>query len=207
MHYDFTTILDRRGMDALAVDASPAHPKPGFDVIPMWVADMNFPVCPSVTQAMAQRIQHPCYGYFQPRDAYYDAIIRWQQRRNGVEHLEKEHIGYENGVLGGVISALNAVCSRGDKVLVHSPTYTGFTHALGDNGYRIVSTPLVQDGSGIWRMDYEDMEAKLRAEPIHAAILCSPHNPCGRVWERWELENAECEIYRTDIHGTITIRR
>ena len=109
--------------------------------------------------------------------------------------LEKQHIGYENGVLGGVVSALNVFCSRGDKVLVHAPTYVGFTHALENNGYDIVHTPLRKDAAGIWRMDYADMEEKLRTRKIHAAILCSPHNPCGRVWERWELEQA-MELYR-----------
>ena len=109
--------------------------------------------------------------------------------------MTKECIGYENGVLGGVISALNCVCSRGDKVLVHSPTYIGFTHCLTDNGYDIVHSPLVQDENGVWRMDFEDMEKHLKEEKIHAAIMCNPHNPCGRVWERWELEKA-MELYK-----------
>ena len=98
-------------------------------------------------------------------------------------------------MLGGVISALNCVCSRGDRVLVHSPTYIGFTRCLTNNGYDIVHSPLVQDENGIWRMDYADMEKHLAEEHIHAAILCSPHNPCGRVWERWELEKA-MELYK-----------
>ena len=98
-------------------------------------------------------------------------------------------------VLGGVISALNCVCSKGDKILIHSPTYIGFTRCLTDNGYDIVHSPLVQDENGIWRMDYADMEKHLAEEHIHAAILCSPHNPCGRVWERWELEKA-MELYK-----------
>lgn len=194
MDFDFTSILDRRGKDALAVDAVGAPgsrypaPREGFDVIPMWVADMNFPVVPTVQEAMIRRIQHPTFGYFDPPEAYYDAIIRWQQRHNGVTGLTKENIGYENGVLGGVVSAMNVLCSRGDKVLVHSPTYVGFTGCLTNNGYCIVHSPLKQDEQGIWRMDFEDMERKLRDEHIHAAIFCSPHNPCGRVWERWELE-------------------
>jgi cystathionine beta-lyase len=97
--------------------------------------------------------------------------------------------------LGGVVSALNVVCSRGDKVLVHSPTYIGFTGSLNNNGYHIVHSPLVKDENNVWRMDFDDMEQKLATEKIHAAILCSPHNPCGRVWERWELEKA-MELFR-----------
>ena len=205
MDFDFTSVLDRRGKDALAVDAVGAPgsrypaPKEGFDIIPMWVADMNFPVVPTVQQAMIQRIQHPTFGYFDPSEAYYDAIIRWQQRHNGVTGLTKENIGYENGVLGGVVSAMNVLCSRGDKVLVHSPTYVGFTNCLTNNGYCIVHSPLKQDDEGIWRMDLEDMERKLRDEHIHAAIFCSPHNPCGRVWEKWEIEAAMALYQKYDV--------
>lgn len=195
MNYDFTSLMDRRGLDAIAVEHPPGMPKEGFDLIPMWVADMNFPTVPTVQEAIIRRTEHPAYGYFEPREEYFDSIISWQRRRNGVEGLGREHIGYQNGVLGGVITALNVMCSRGDKVLVHSPTYVGFTHALENNGYKVVHSPLVIDGDGLWRMDFRDMEEKLREQRIHAAILCSPHNPCGRVWERWELEKA-MELFR-----------
>ena len=200
MKYDFTTILDRRGKDALAVDAlgqgwAPGAPKEGFDPIPMWVADMNFPTAPAVTRAMTERISHPCFGYFNPREEYFDAIIRWQTTRNGVVGLEKKHIGYENGVLGGVLSALGTFCSKGDNVLLNSPVYMGFTGSLTNAGYRIVESPLVLDGQGVWRLDLADMEKKIVENRIHAALFCSPHNPTGRVWERWEIE-AVMELYR-----------
>lgn len=207
MQYDFTSILDRRGKDAIAVDApeqsecfgaeyfSKAKLRPGFDRIPMWVADMNFPTVPSIPEAIIERAKHPAYGYFAPRDEYYSEIIRWQETRNGVTGLTKENIGYENGVLGGVVSALNVICSKGDSVLLHSPTYIGFTGALSNNGYNMVLSPLVPDDKGIWRMDLTDMEKKIVENRIHAAILCSPHNPTGRVWEREELEKM-MELYR-----------
>lgn len=202
MKYDFTSIMDRHGRDAIAVDevgsgngAAPAKPKEGFDEIPMWVADMNFPTVPTVVEAIIERAKHPAFGYFKPTEEYYDSIIRWQETRNGVTGLGKEDIGYENGVLGGVVSALNVFCSKGDNVLLHSPTYIGFTKSVGNNGYNIVHTPLVQDENKIWRMDFEDMEKKIVDYKIHAAIFCSPHNPCGRVWERWEIERA-MEIYK-----------
>lgn len=194
MTYDFTTMMDRRGRDALAVDGLgvlpgvPGAPKEGFDAIPMWVADMNFPALPTITEAIMERVTHPSFGYFLPSDAYFDAIIGWQAARNGVSGLTKEAIGYENGVLGGVVSALNVFCSKGDKVLVHAPTYIGFTGTLENNGYELVHSPLVKDEAGVWRMDFADMEQKLRTQRIHAAVFCSPHNPTGRVWERWELE-------------------
>ena len=201
MKYDFTSILDRRWKDAIAIDAVGAPggsypaPREGFDVIPMWVADMNFPVVPTIQEEMVKRAQHPAFGYFSPTDAYFDSIIRWQEVHNGVTGLTKENIGYENGVLGGVVSALNVLCSRGDKVLLHSPTYIGFTGSLTNNGYDIVHSPLVKDADGVWRMDFEDMERKIVENKIHAAVFCSPHNPCGRVWERWEVEQA-MELFR-----------
>ena len=195
MKYDFTSIIDRHGKDAIAVDCLgqpnfPGAPKEGFDAIPMWVADMNFAAVPTITQAIIERTTHPAFGYFQPREEYYNAIIDWHQKRNGVVGLEPEHIGYANGVLGGVISAMNVLCSKGDNVLVHSPTYVGFTHVLTNNGYNMVHSPLVQDENGVYRMDFGDMEKRIVENNIHTAILCSPHNPCGRVWERWELEQA-----------------
>jgi cystathionine beta-lyase len=195
MKYDFTTMPDRRGKDAIAWDwigtpDAPAGPKEGFDPIPMWVADMNFATCPTIQDAIIRRTQHPAFGYFAVSKDYYKAIIRWQETHNGVSGLTKKHIGYENGVLGGVISTLNVLCSRGDNVLVQSPTYIGFTHVLENNGYRIVHNPLVRDEGGRWRLDYEDMERKIVENHIHATIFCNPHNPCGRVWEAEEIRKA-----------------
>lgn len=198
MKYDFTTIMDRSGKDSIAVDVIPyenVSVKEGFSKLPMWVADMNFATAPAITEAIIERTKHPAFGYFFMRDEYYQAIIDWQKKRHGVEGLTKEHIGYENGVLGCVASALGAFCSAGDNVLLHSPTYIGFTHTLEDNGYNIVHSDLYRDADGIWRMDYEDMEAKIKEYHIHAVIFCSPHNPTGRVWEREEIERA-MEIYR-----------
>ena len=102
-------------------------------------------------------------------------------------------------MLGGVISALNVLCSKGDNVLLHSPTYIGFTHCLTDNGYHIVHSPLTKDERGVWRMDFADMEKKIVENHIHAAIFCSPHNPCGRVWERWEIEQAMALYKKYDV--------
>lgn len=191
-------------MDAIAVDGlsedgtgSPAKPKEGFDIIPMWVADMNFPTVPTVQEEIIKRTQHPAFGYFEPREEYFQSIIDWQTKRNGVEGLTKEAIGYENGVLGGVLSALKAFACPGDPVLLHSPTYIGFTGAIGSNGYKMIHSPLKKDAEGIWRMDYEDMDAKIKEHHIHVAVFCSPHNPCGRVWERWEIEKA-MEVYKAN---------
>ena len=192
MKFDFTTIYDRRGRDAMAVDAVEKipvfQPNEGFDAIPMWVADMNFATAPAVTEAIRKRLEHPLFGYFMTSDEYFDSIIRWQERRNGVTGLEKEHIGYENGVLGGLMSALAAVCARGDNVLVHSPTYIGFTRSIENGGYHVITSPLKPDRYGVQRMDFFDMETKIKRNDIRAVVFCSPHNPTGRVWEQEELE-------------------
>ena len=202
MKYDFTTLLDRRGMDALAVDGlgqmpgfAPDAPKEGFDPIPMWVADMNFKTFPRIPEAIAARAAHPAFGYFPAAEGYYESILSWQRKRHGAEDLKEEYIGYHNGVLGGVVSALRVLCTQGDTVLVNSPTYVGFRKTLRDNGYQAAVSPLRKDDRGIWRMDLGDMEEKIRKYHIHTAILCSPHNPCGRVWERGELEEL-MELYR-----------
>lgn len=207
MTYDFTSILDRHGQDALAVDGlgdgtgfAPAKPRDGFDSIPLWVADMSFATAPSVVEAMRARVEQPHFGYYEARDEYYQAIIDWHRARKGVSDLAREHIGYQNGVLGGVVSALGALCSPGDGVLVHSPTYVGFTMAVGGHGYKLVHSPLVLNEDGVWRMDLEDMERHIVQNNIHAAIICSPHNPCGRVWEPWELEEAMELFQKHDVY-------
>lgn len=202
MKYDFTSIIDRHGKDAIAVDGigvmpgfAPEGPKEGFDIIPMWIADMNFPTVPTVQEAIIERAKHPAFGYFSPSEEYYNSIIEWQKNRNGVTGLTSEHIGYENGVLGGVISTVTSFAAPGDAILLHSPTYIGFTNSVENNGYKIIHSPLKKDENGIFRMDYEDMDAKIKANNIHVAIFCNPHNPMGRVWEREELEKA-MEVYR-----------
>ncbi len=205
MAYDFSSIIDRRGHDALAVEALgqpgfPAAPREGFDAIPMWVADMNFPTAPVIVEALQTRAAHPLYGYFQAPEAYYSAIIHWHAARHGITGMEAKHIGHENGVLGGLMSALNAVCGKDKKVLVHSPTYIGFTSTLTNAGYTIVHSPLHRDEAGVWRMDCADMEAHFQ-NGIRTLIFCSPHNPTGRVWEQWEVEAvaALCEKYDVTI--------
>lgn len=198
MKYDFTSILDRSGKDSMAVDKIPvkgAEVKEGFSKIPMWVADMNFATVPTVQEAIIKRAEHPTFGYFDPRDEYFDSIINWHKDRYGVTDLSKENIGYENGVLGCLSSAINAFTSPGEAILLHTPTYIGFSGTMLNTGRIMVFSDLKQDENGIWRMDYEDMDAKIKEHKIHFCIFCSPHNPSGRVWEREEIEKA-MEVYR-----------
>lgn len=197
MTYDFTTILDRSGKDATAANTIPypeVKVEEGFTPIPMWVADMSFVLAPPVISALEKRLHFHSMGYFTLSDEYYDSIISWQKRRNGVEITDRECIGYENSVLGGVSTAVQCFTGPAEKVLVHAPTYVGFTKTLDKLGRPLVHSYLKMDENGIWRMDYEDMDKKLKQHNIHLAIFCSPHNPSGRVWERWEIEKA-MEVY------------
>ena len=197
MKYDFTSIIDRAGKDSIAVDHIPfpnATIDEGFSRLPMWVADMNFATVPAIQEHIAERLNHPLFGYFSPTDEYYNSIINWQASRNQVSGLTKEEIGYENGVLGCVTSALQAFTAPGEAILMHAPTYVGFTGTVTNNGRKIVHSNLVKDEQGIWRMDYEDMDRKIKENHIHFCIFCSPHNPTGRVWEKEEIE-AAMDVY------------
>ena len=217
MTFDFTSVIDRQGKDALAVEGvgwgfAPSAPQDGFDFIPLWVADMNFATAPSIPEAIRARAAHPLYGYFLPSEAYHQAIIGWQKTRFGTEGLTPEQISYHNGVLGGVASALKAFTIPGEKIFLHSPTYIGFTHVLENTGRTACLSPLKQDAEGVWRMDLDDMERRLEEERIHFAIFCSPHNPTGRVWEREELEAAmalfakyDCTVVCDEIWSDLTL--
>ena len=215
MNYDFTSIIDRNNMDAIAVETIPykgAEVSAGFDRIPMWVADMNFPVLPTIQEAIIERAKHPAFGYFNTRQEYFDRIIEWQQKRNGINDLPAECIGYENGVLGGVASVVRTFTIAGDAVLLHAPTYIGFTHVMEDTGRKSILSHLIQDSEGVWRMDYEDMDRKLKEYNIHLAVFCSPHNPTGRVWEPEEIEKAmaiyrqnDCIVISDEIWSDLTL--
>lgn len=200
MKFDFNEIIERSGKDAIAIDGigksptGPKKPKEGFDFIPMWVADMNFKTTPSITEAIQERLKHPLFGYFENSDEYYNAIINWHKIHHDSD-IKKENIGYENGVLGGLISALEAFTAPGDYVLLHSPCYIGFTNSIKNAGRNIIYSNLIQDADGVWRMDYQDMDQKIKQHKIHFVVFCSPHNPCGRVWTKEELTKA-MEVYK-----------
>ena len=226
--YDFETLLERKGHDALAIDALGLPGFPGYiqtsleeneqgkkyehaagkgeakavlstekypiwgdyKPIPMWVADMNFIAFEGMISAIKERLNHPSLGYYLTRDEYYEAIIKWHEREYGIEGLKKEHLMYHNSVLGGIVSALMCFTVPGEEILIHSPTYTGFTHAIEDAGRRLLKSELIQDQDGVWKMNYEAMEQKIKEHHIHVVLLNTPHNPTGRIFTQEELKKA-----------------
>lgn len=200
MNFDFTKELKRENKDALALDIIPidnAEVLDGFSKIPMWVADMNFETAPAIVEEVTKRLSHPVFGYFQPRKEYFDSIISWQKRMHKVIDIDEENIGYENGVLGCVSSAIQAFTAPGEGILLHSPTYIGFQAVMNNNGRKMILSELKPDKDGKYRMDYEDMDKKIKENNIHLCIFCSPHNPTGRVWEKEEIEKA-MEVYKNN---------
>jgi len=179
-------------------------------ILPMWVADMDFAVAPEIVEAIKARAAIPSYGYTQRTDGYYNGLINWMKRRHGWDGIQRDLIIFTPGVVAGFNFAVQAYSDPGDKVIVQPPCYYPFFDAIINNGRRIVNNPLkIVDGNYV--MDYEDLEKKIdgRAKMI---ILCSPHNPVGRVWKRSELERLVevCEkkdivIVSDEIHNDLIL--
>ena len=205
MKYDFTSIIDRKGKDASAYDSvgkykwgmEPDLPEEGFDFIPLWVADMNFATCPEITRRIIERAEHPLFGYYDYSDEYFRSIIDWRKAGGYHQELTVENIGYENGVHGFLSSAVEVLTEPGDSILLHSPVYVGFKSDVEGLGRHSVYSPLVLDNEGVWRMDYEDMDRKIKENDIKVVFFCTPHNPSGRVWTLPELEKA-AEVFEAN---------
>lgn len=181
MDYNFDEIIPRRGTGSYKWDSAPAD-----DVIPMWVADMDFRTAPPVIDALRRRVEHGVFGYVKVPDAYYDAVISWFGRRHGW-HIERDWILYTSGVVPAVSVVVKAMCEPGDRVILQTPVYNCFFSSVRNNGCEVLENPLINDG-GRYRMDYDDLERKAADPKAKLLVLCNPHNPAGRVWTAEELE-------------------
>lgn len=186
MKYDFDRIISRKGTYTEKWEPQVLEEKFGTaDALPLWVADMDFAVAPPIQEAIAARAAHPIYGYTVRPDAYYDAIIGWQRRRHGWE-VERDWICYTQGVVPAVCYAIQALTGPGAKVLIQEPVYYPFRKVIESTGRQVVSSDLIcRDGR--YEMDFDDLERRLGDHDVEVMILCSPHNPVGRVWTREEL--------------------
>ena len=195
MKYNFDERIERSGTGCVKWDAAPPRqtggwPLPGGkDLIPLWVADMDFAVAPAILKAVRQRAEHPIFGYTLVDDSYYEAITSWFQRRHHWT-IEREHILYTTGVVPAISCVLKALTMPGEKVVILSPDYNCFFSSISNNGCEVVESMLrlSRNTPGRFEVDWQDFEAACANGKTTVFLLCNPHNPTGRVWTREELQ-------------------
>ncbi len=181
--YDFDEIIPRKNTNSMKWDKL-EEVYQREDLLPMWVADMDFLVAPQITSALEKRIKHGIYGYTFCSDDYYASVINWMKDRHDF-NIKKEWIVFTPGVVPAVSYAIRAFSDVGDSIIVQSPVYHPFYNSIKDNKRNVVTNPLIYK-DGRYQMDYDDLERKIDSK-TKLLILCSPHNPVGRVWTKEEL--------------------
>ena len=207
MEYDFSRTTDRRGTDSYKWDSAPEA-----DIIPLWVADMDFETFPAITEALQRRVAHGIFGYTRVPEAYYEAVCRWFGKRHGW-HINREDIIYTSGVVPAVSAVIKALTLPGDQVIVQGPVYNCFFSSIRNNGCEMVSNSLIYNKEELrYEIDFDDLERKLKHERARLMLLCNPHNPGGRVWTRDELTRVAelCRKYGVrvvsdEIHCELTL--
>lgn len=180
MKYNFDEIIPRRGTNSYKWDTAREE-----DVLPMWVADMDFRTAPAITDALRQRVEHGIFGYTKVPQAYYDATISWFGRRHNF-NIDKEWILFTSGVVPALSAIIKALTVSGDKVLVQTPVYNCFFSSIRNDECEIVTNELMYKDNA-YSIDFEDLEQKASDPKVKLMLLCNPHNPVGRVWTRDEL--------------------
>lgn len=181
MKYDFDEIIVRRGTDSYKWDSADNE-----NVLPMWVADMDFRTAPAIVNALQRRVEHGIFGYTRVPDGYYAAVTDWFARRHNWT-IDRGWMIYTSGVVPAISAIIKALTVPGDKVLVQTPVYNCFFSSIRNNGCEMLSSPLVLSGN-TFAIDFEDLERKAADPKLKLMLLCNPHNPAGRVWRRDELE-------------------
>ena len=188
MKYNFDEIIERRNTGCVKWDE-----KPDSNIIPLWVADMDFAVAPAIQEAIKRRAQHPVFGYTHVQDDYYESVISWFKRRHQW-HIQRDWVLYTTGVVPAMSVAVKALTMPGEKVLILSPDYNCFFSSIRNNGCEVsecVLTPLTPHSSlhtPHFEVDWDDFESLCADEKTTVFLLCNPHNPTGRVWTREELQ-------------------
>lgn len=207
MEYDFSRPTDRRGTDSYKWDSAPEA-----DIIPLWVADMDFETFPGITEALQRRVAHGIFGYTRVPETYYEAVCRWFEKRHGW-HINREDIIYTSGVVPAVSAVIKALTLPGDQVIVQGPVYNCFFSSIRNNGCEMVSNSLIYNKEELrYEIDFDDLERKLAHERARLMLICNPHNPGGRVWTRDELTHVAelCRKYGVrvvsdEIHCELTL--
>ena len=180
MRYDFDAEISRRGSRSYKWDSAARE-----DVLPMWVADMDFRTAEPIIEALRRRVEHGIFGYTRVPDAYYEALIRWFEHRHGWT-IRRDWVIYTSGVVPAVSAIIKALTVPGDRVLVQTPVYNCFFSSIRNNGCETAVSPLVY-ADGTYTIDFDDFEKKAADPRVKLFLLCNPHNPGGRVWTREEL--------------------
>lgn len=180
MKYDFDEMIPRRHTHSYKWDTDADE-----EVLPMWVADMDFRTAPAVVEALRRRTEHGLFGYTKVPPAYYEAVIRWFGRRHAWR-IDRDWIIYTSGVVPALSALIKALTVPGDRILVQTPVYNCFFSSIRNNGCEALENPLVYR-DGTYRVDYNDLERKAADPAVRLMLLCNPHNPAGRVWTRQEL--------------------
>ncbi|WP_302293830.1 MalY/PatB family protein [Leyella stercorea] len=207
MEYDFSRPTERRGTDSYKWDSAPET-----DIIPLWVADMDFETFPGITEALQRRVAHGIFGYTRVPEAYYEAVCRWFGKHHGW-HINRKDIIYTSGVVPAVSAVIKALTLPGDQVIVQGPVYNCFFSSIRNNGCETVSNSLIYNKEELrYEIDFDDLERKLAHERARLMLLCNPHNPGGRVWTRDELTRVAelCHKYGVrvvsdEIHCELTL--
>ena len=196
MVYDFDKIIDRTTKNSAKWTLMKRIT--GLDdLIPLWVADMDFAVVPEVVEALKERAAHPIYGYTAFSEGYYTGLINWMEKRHGWKGVEKDWILWSPGVVAGFSIAIQAYSQPGDKVVIQPPVYYPFKNQILGTGRQIIENPLKNE-NGYYEMDFEDLAEKID-DRTKMIILCSPHNPVSRVWKREDLEKLAAICKEKDI--------
>ncbi|MCD8190251.1 MAG: pyridoxal phosphate-dependent aminotransferase [Clostridiales bacterium] len=182
---DFDRLIDRRSTDCLKYDFAVRRGKPE-DVLPLWVADMDFPTSSYVLDALRERVAHGIFGYTETGDRYFEAVAGWMERKHGWQ-VKQNWLVKTPGVVFGLAMSVKAFTETGDSVLIQQPVYYPFTEVIVDNDRRVVSSDLVLGSDGRYHVDFADFERKIVENQVKLFLLCSPHNPVGRVWRREDL--------------------
>lgn len=207
--YDFDTIIDRQGTCAVKYDGLDAT-FGRHDVTPLWIADLDFAVCPDITAALRHRLDHPVLGYSAAPDSYWESIIDWLARRHKFE-VSREELSFIPGVVKGIAYAVNYFTRPGDGIVIQPPVYHPFKAVIEGNGRRVVENPLVERG-GKYMMDLDHLAEVLRRERPRMMILCNPHNPIGLQWDEFTLRavarlcrEAGTIVVSDEIHGDLML--
>lgn len=205
--FNFDVVPNRRGTNSIKWDRMSQFG--GDNLLPMWIADMDFAVAPAIVEAVHKKADQAVFGYTFLSDEYYNAVIHWMNTRHNFP-VEKEEIVFVPGVVPGLDFAIQALCQPGDDVLTEVPVYGPFYRMIQKNGCNIVETALVNDNE-YYTFDFEELESKI-TDKTKVFMLCSPHNPSGRVWKREELEKlaAICEkhnifVVSDEIHNDLIV--